>query len=230
MMKFILNWIQNAVNSMKGIPFDPASLQDPLALKTAWTPVKSGGTNIVTHRLHASGHMKLLFKPAFGALFFYGIFLFVGIGLVLFTSFALFSKSSGFDPSLLPITFLGFVFALVGFVMFRSGTVPIVFDKTRMLYWKGRPLSGESPRTLQVKEKCELSNIHALQILSEHCRGSKSSYTSYELNLVLKDGSRINVVDHGSIRLLRLDAGKLGEFLNVPVWDSLGDRRGSTPL
>ena len=65
-----------------------------------------------------------------------------------------------------------------------------------------------------------LSSIHALQLLSEFVSGSKSSYYSYELNLVLNDGSRINVVDHGNLERLRSDASALSRFLDKPVWDA----------
>ena len=46
--------------------------------------------------------------------------------------------------------------------------------------------------------------------------GSKSSYYSYELNLVLHDGSRINVVDQGNLKRLRSDANTLSQFLESP--------------
>ncbi|MDP6491172.1 MAG: hypothetical protein QGG69_05335 [Kiritimatiellia bacterium] len=59
------------------------------------------------------------------------------------------------------------------------------------------------------------------QLLSEYCRSDKSSYYSYELNLVLQDGSRINVVDHGNKTKLREDAATLSEFLGRPVWDAI---------
>jgi hypothetical protein len=50
--------------------------------------------------------------------------------------------------------------------------------------------------------------------------GNKNSYYSYELNLVLDDGSRINVVDHGNLDRLRSDAQTLSRFLDKPVWDA----------
>jgi hypothetical protein len=55
---------------------------------------------------------------------------------------------------------------------------------------------------------------------SEFVSGSKNSYHSYELNLVLNDGSRINVVDHGNLERLRSDASTLSRFLDKPVWDA----------
>ncbi len=51
--------------------------------------------------------------------------------------------------------------------------------------------------------------------------GNKSSYYSYELNLVLNDGSRINVVDHGNLKRLRSDTQTLSQFLGKPVWDAI---------
>ena len=43
-----------------------------------------------------------------------------------------------------------------------------------------------------------IRDIHALQVILEHIKSDGSSYSSYEINLVLKDGSRVNVMDHGS--------------------------------
>jgi hypothetical protein len=57
--------------------------------------------------------------------------------------------------------------------------------------------------------------------LTEYVSGNKSSYYSYELNLVLDDGSRINVVDHGNLERLRSDAQTLSQFLGKPVWDAI---------
>ena len=44
--------------------------------------------------------------------------------------------------------------------------------------------------------------------------------TNYELNLVLEDGKRINVVDHENQDSLREDAGTLAAFLDKPIWDA----------
>ena len=66
----------------------------------------------------------------------------------------------------------------------------------------------------------KLEEIYAIQLLKEYCRGDKSSYYSYELNLVLEDASRINVVDHGKLNLIRSDAEKLAAFLDIPLWDA----------
>jgi len=72
-----------------------------------------------------------------------------------------------------------------------------------------------------IKHLAPLDQVHALQLVSEYCSGNKSSYYSYELNLVLKDGRRVNVIDHGNINRIRQDAQTLSNFLGKPVWNAL---------
>jgi hypothetical protein len=45
--------------------------------------------------------------------------------------------------------------------------------------------------------------------------------------LVLNDGSRINVIDHGNLKRIREDAAALAEFLGKPLWEV---RRVSSPI
>ena len=44
-------------------------------------------------------------------------------------------------------------------------------------------------------------------------------YVSYELNVVLRDAGRVNVVLYADVQRLRADAEVLSEFLGVPTWD-----------
>ena len=41
------------------------------------------------------------------------------------------------------------------------------------------------------------------------------------MNLVLRDGNRINVADYTREGSMRADAEKLSAFLGVPVWDAI---------
>lgn len=66
-----------------------------------------------------------------------------------------------------------------------------------------------------------LDDICAIQLISEYCSGDDSSYYSYELNLVLKDASRINVIDHGNKTRILEDTQILADFLDVPVWNAI---------
>ena len=66
-----------------------------------------------------------------------------------------------------------------------------------------------------------INDIHALQIIPEYIRSDKNSYYSYELNLIFRDGSRENVIDHGNLDCIREDAKKVSQFINRPIWDAV---------
>ena len=67
-----------------------------------------------------------------------------------------------------------------------------------------------------------LNSISAIQLLSRVVPGDGSEsgpYHVHELNLVLKDGSRVNIGCHGGEGGMRKDSTLLSEFLEVPVWE-----------
>jgi len=113
------------------------------------------------------------------------------------------------------------------------------FDRREGCFWKGRWKRGDGALSIRradlnarlekeaLKDYIDLADVYAIQLIKEYVPGSSgtdsrsSPYYSYELNLVLKDGERMNVVDHGNLTRIRADAIKLGEFLgNLPVWDA----------
>lgn len=202
--------------------FDPSSFDDPVAMQTAWTPAKSGGANFQTHKLVVVNSDRLEFRASIGAKLFYLVFLIVGLGVLAgFYSSRLSSGGLSFNMNTIMPLLFGLIFAGVGGSMLYFGTAPIVFDKRKGYFWKGRTAPDEVLNRSSLKHFAELDHIHALQLVSEYCRGNKSSYHSYELNIVLEDGKRINVVDHGNRNKLRDDAGALSAFLKKPVWDAI---------
>jgi hypothetical protein len=119
------------------------------------------------------------------------------------------------------MSLFGLVFVAIGLGIYWFSSTPRVFDKDSGFYWKGRtdPNLMINP---EYQNCTKLSDIHAVQIISEWVSGNKSSYTSYEFNLILKDGKRINAVDHGNYNAVRRDAETIASFLNIPVWDATG--------
>ena len=199
-------------------PPDLSQFNDPLAEQVEWTPAKGGGTNIRTHKLVEKSPMRMAFRPTASALFFYLIFLFAGLGVSVGITTSAIAKGNVKAELLFPIG-IGFVFIIIGSCLTYFGTNPIVFDLQNGYFWKGRKDPERVFDINKIKHCVRLKEIHALQILSEYCSGNKSSYYSYELNLVLEDGTRLNVGDHGNLKKLREDAEKLAHFLNKPVWD-----------
>jgi hypothetical protein len=203
----------------RGFHGDPNRFDDPVALQTEWGPAKGGGTNFRTHRLVSTGPERMEFRASLGAKLFYGVFLLVGLGVIAGVASAAIAKGvAGFRKQETIGILFGLVFATVGGLLWYFGTAPIVFDRRKGRFWKGRKSPDEVFGKSSLKYFATFEEIHALQLVSEYCSGNKHSYYSYELNLVLADGRRINVIDHGRIQE---DARQLAEFLDKPLWDAI---------
>lgn len=201
--------------------FDVSKFNDDVALKTEWIPLKGGGKNFGSHQLKKIDNNRVEFKSSAAGKIFSLVFLIAGAYL----AYSGFSKlevpldqifeSNGWLPIL-----AGLVFFFMGTSFFSRLSIPIIFDKSKGMFWKGRKAPE---RNLKGNNAKNLSDIHALQILRESVRSSSNqkSYKSFELNLVFKDGSRMNVVDHGNAGKLREDAKSLSKFLGVPVWEAV---------
>jgi len=184
---------------------------DAVAAKTSWEPLVSGGSNFRTRALVTASPDRVEFPATMGAKVFAGIF--ATIGLVVL----------GFAVTTGPwfLLLFGGVFFAVGLVLLRTGTSPVVFDRRQGAFWRGREAPNEVINRAEIKHYARLDDIHALQLLAEYIRSDDNSYYSYELNLVLRNGDRLNVMDHGDYEALRRDASTLGTFLDRPVWDAV---------
>jgi len=201
-------------------PIDPAKFGDPLALKTEWTPATKGGTNFRTHKLVEIDTARVEFKPAAAAKAFFSLFILIALAMI-FGIWAEGASSPGTDADIImPILILGGM-VVVGGILLYNGTRPIVFDKGVGYFWKGRKTPQDVMDVSSLKNCVPLDQIHALQLVSEWVHSGKSSYYSYELNLVLEDARRMTVIDHGNLVRLREDAQKLSEFLEKPIWDAI---------
>ena len=203
--------LQSLINQMDKST-DPSVFADPLAEKTAWTPLQSGGASFQTHTLIHTQADRVEFRSSVGMLFFSLLFMVVGAVLSLVTFFI--------EEQPFPFILIGLVFFGAGCVMLYSSKIPVVFDKRKNFFWKGRktPTPGENWR--ERKNCVRLGEIYAVQVLAELVSGKNNSYYSYEINLILKDSSRLNVVDHGDKEKAQEDAQELADFLGKPLWDA----------
>lgn len=198
---------------------DASRFGDPLALRTEWKPAKRGGANFRTRKLSEAGASRLEFRATLGAKLLYALvlgFALTGLGV---TTAGLLGEAeppaSSFIPPAVCLLFVG-----VGALLFWWGVRPVVFDKSSGYFWIGRKGPDQVFNPDKLKGVAQLSEVHALQILPELCKTKNSHYYSFELNLVLRDGERRNVVDHGNLRGLLADAETLSAFLQVPLWDA----------
>lgn len=220
MLKELLEKIKTLSRSQSTI--DVSRFDDPIAAKTEWSPAKGGGANFKTHNLVNVDYSRIEFRSSVGAKLFYLVFLLVGLGVMISISVSKISDGTfGLNAETLLMLAFGLVFASVGGGLLYYGSAPVVFDKKAGYFWKGRKSPREVFNKSSIKHLAKLEDVHAIQLISEYVRGNKSSYHSYELNLVLKDASRINVIDHGNKKSIRENAETLSAFLDKPIWDAI---------
>lgn len=207
-------WLAHIFRPRRPRHFKPLDLEDPVAEIAQWKPRNRGGAPFPDVTLHRRGSI-MEYHPSIVAIVihsFAGVVGAVGIGVSVQYLWA-------------EWLFIGLVLA-TGVMLW--GVWPcfrrreIFFDKSEGLFhYHSRPFPIlRMLRTLSF----DLKSIYAIQILEEEVaptgKHSPWSYWSYELNLVLFNGKRYNVIDHRSRRRVQRDAERLGEFLGVPVWDA----------
>lgn len=216
----------------------PQFSDDPVASITAWTPQVKGGATFRTRLLQQLEPGRCEFVATKGMMlvpfFMIGMAVFEAVLCVLIFKFLagdagigeLLDKGNYVPLIVLGSAPLGAIFFLgVAAFFCHMSRRPIVFDRSSGYFWKGSKNPAEQTVPESVASAARLEQIAGLQILSEYVEsrdsdGHTSQFHSYELNLVLDDAARLNVVDHGNLVALRQDAAMLGEFLEVPVWDA----------
>ncbi len=199
-------------------PVDPGRFGDPVAKATEWGPAQAGGMNFCTRKLVAVDETRLEFRASGRAQLLSAGFLLVGLSAVV--DFARRAAPGALGPQELIGILFGCVCMVGGGVSGYRGRVPIVFNRRKGYFWKGWRSPDEVFDKGRIRHFAPLDDIHAIQLLAEYCPG-KRPYFSYELNVVLKDGRRIHVVDHGDETRLREDAELLAAFLDKPIWDAI---------
>ncbi|MCI5126220.1 MAG: hypothetical protein D3925_17540 [Candidatus Electrothrix sp. AR5] len=202
----------------------PSLSNDPVARQTRWKPVNDDTGNVRTHKLVKVHPDRIEFRAACGNIIFSLLFPLAGVGcMFIFLPIASQGSSS-------PAFFLAFLTSLIfifgGGWMLHFSTAPMVFDKKKGLFWRGRKIPDQifESEAETSDSVCRLERIHAVQLIDH------SDYrNNYELNLVLKDGNRVPVMSyHGGKgsrskkkmeREARSDAACLSVLLDKPIWD-----------
>jgi hypothetical protein len=192
---------------------------DPMAKEISWRPLKGGGYNFRTHQLIRVNDQKMKFRASRTTQII--SFIMVGFGLYvpIYHTFVQDMIESGLGTTGEMIMAWGFGIGLVffGIRFWLRTNAGFTFDKSTGQFIKNGKDYASFP----------LDEIHAIQLILERIKdsgrhvgsSSRTSFTSYEINLIKKDGKRIHLIDHSNRPKIREDAEKLGEFLEVPVWD-----------
>jgi len=205
----------------KSNTFDAARFKDPLAEQIQWTVLKSDGSNFQTHKLVEAGVSRMESEPTLLSKIFSLIFVIIGLAIpvVLIVSGYLFE-----DPDHFYLAFAAILIALIfvglGAFFFRKLSEKMIFDKLKNRLWVDKPGKVKS-KTDHIDNALKLSDVCAIQLISKYLRGNNKSYYIYEMNIVMSDTNRYNILRHGNKRQIRRDAKKLSKFLGKPVWDAM---------
>ncbi len=99
---------------------------------------------------------------------------------------------------------------MISLWLFKRVTYPIYFDLREGYFCSKNKSSSNNIRT------CDIKNLH---VVRKKVLNGSDSYKSFELLLMLNDGSKVMVIDHADGNTLKRDAETLAERLNVP-WSS----------
>ena len=169
--------------------------------RTDFSPLVRGGFSFCSHTLDRSkpGRIRVV---ATGRGSFLGLLFFIIAAAA--TLPAILTRQAGL--LVMPLFFSAFgVFLAVRVFKKRA-----VFDLSSGCFVRGKTV-------------IPFARIVALQVLKESCHTKHTTFSSWELNLVLDDASRINVFDHGDRQRFDADLAILAEALEKPVWNR-GDR------
>lgn len=191
-----------------------AGTDDPLATQISWNPAKSGGANFKTQKIVDSNE-RITIQRSVRATLFYMVFVIPGLFAIL-VGVPYFFQQGDMIPT---------VFALIWGLLFGGGGVyaikkskPFAIDKRKGLYFFGNEYpSAQQPNPMGFGS---VKNIHAIQLLTERIRSDSNSFNSFEMNLVFKDGQRLNIMDSGDAQEVRYAAKIIGTHLNIPIWEA----------
>ncbi len=204
-----------------------SSINDSIVKNSSFQPLKWWWSNFKTHKLIIDTYWNIIFKvwTLFPTIFVWIFSIPIVITLIIFFSYII----SNFN-NLNTTELINYVFPIL---LFSSFSIPIgiifyflfvskIFDFQNWYYYNLRYQKNIYSLLNNEKYKNKIiaiNQIHALQIIKERVQSKNSSYYSYELNLILKDSNRMNVIDHGNLETIRQNAEQLANRLWVKIWD-----------
>jgi hypothetical protein len=189
-----------------------AKCTDPKALNFSYEPLSDGYSAFVTHKVEVESNKAFLKKKIF---YFVFCLLPLLIGLLAFLMIPYLFILGKFFYGFLTLFFCPLlVMAGAGLLMDNR---TIFFNKKSGKYYR----KALYVHRIGMRENLEgnISDIISLQLIEKYVSSESGGYNkSYELNLVVNDGKRVNIIDHSNYAEMLLSAKKLAVFLGVPIW------------
>ncbi len=177
-----------------------------------WESIASESSSFYTQRLvkYSNGLIKV--RPTVKQTLFHLRFILSGLFVLLFAFvlFIILENYIGIFPALIGGTFLW-----LGVNNIRQRET-VIFDLDTAHFLKKE----------EEKENIDIpfSQIHGLQLIEVYNKESRTNmgdsdrYYSYELNIILKNADRVNIMSHGDKNEMIKDTKMLAASLSVPIW------------
>lgn len=191
-----------------------SNILDPFAQEISWTPNKWGWASFKTNTLVESSLWNYEYKIAYSWLFLPGFFIFWSIAFSFWISQYILQEMKKW-----------MIFNYEDWLIFAI--LPIIFFICALLIIKH--ILGVKRRFNTLNSICyvwkriiNFNEIYAIQIIWETVgRNSHGTYKSYEINLVLRNKERVNILDHGDKKSVLSDALIISNIIWVPIWNAL---------
>ncbi|HKQ97417.1 MAG TPA: hypothetical protein VJV75_06050 [Candidatus Polarisedimenticolia bacterium] len=211
----------------------PPWADDPIAQSIEWRGTAAFGADGIANpkgavvRLGTVTAARIEFRPPSTRRWHLAMLFLSVAGYVL-----VFIATGSFTTALLA-PFIGLLLSVVAELYTRSIADWLYFDRQLGIYWRGRTVPAPLAGAASTGKAGRLSDVYALQLVSTRryvgnpqvgVDGSGyKEFPTHELNLVLKDATRLSIVcddDYG-----RLDRGAkvLADFLQRPLWKPFHD-------
>ncbi len=187
------------------------SFDDEFCKEIEWNPMEGGGRRFKMRKF-SKKEGQLIYMPSLGLIAFYSLFFIAGTFMIHINDL------EGAGQYVIPIVVLA-MFLLLN--KFLKDLRPMVFDSNRSEFRRGWGQGSEGVKKKKSIQLISFEMIHAVQVVGEYFNGSDGggSSSSYELNLVLKDKSRIHIMDYKDEEYVLTHANHISEMVKIPIWD-----------
>ncbi|MCI5123614.1 MAG: hypothetical protein D3925_03840 [Candidatus Electrothrix sp. AR5] len=195
----------------KDNPYALSQSDDAVTDKITWKPLNTSSFNFDPYKLSTGNKELLKYSPALGAKAFSGLFMALGIGCLSYVGprqHGRWLPESFVEEGLGQLVSLLFLIAGASLLYILSS--PRLFDGKKKIFRKGR---GGKQKIIS------FSDIYALQFLPRSVSNSDGrDYTNYQLNIILNNGKRENVVNYHNRKNALADAKTISEFIGKKVF------------
>jgi hypothetical protein len=197
-----------------------------------WSPAAPNGHPFPTHRLVMSKPTRLELRmtpSARRAVWVFALMAAFFLAAAIGSTFEMIQEGSSIEYVLgIPMCLaIGLLLGWLAVTSNRGSYGRRIFDSECGYYW---PAPNVAVARRPPAEAVSLANIRGLQITSEQVDAGEAVFDAYELNLVLIDGRRVNVIDHSGLATVHANAKQIASFLRVPLWIEPSLLRSSSAL